>query len=87
MPEPLNKVLEPVSVLHLDMPNDELDAHLRNESYHSTFIRHGSVGAVEDTGVIGPIVWNMHKQRLQHGTYCLVLVFHLFYLSFRCECR
>lgn len=67
MPEPLNKVLEPVSVLHLDMPNDELDAHLKHETH---FIRHGSLGAVEDTGVIGPIVWNMHKQRLHHGRKC-----------------
>lgn len=71
MPEPLNKVLEPVSVLHLDMPDD--DGMLQHEikSLYSdsrpSLIRHGSIGAVEDPGVIGPLVWNMHCQRLQHG--------------------
>ncbi|RZB40172.1 uncharacterized protein BDFB_005771, partial [Asbolus verrucosus] len=71
MPEPLNKVLEPVSVLHLDMPDDEGPMHhepsrRRSDSKHS-LTRHGSIGTVEDPGVIGPVVWNMHCQRLQHG--------------------
>ncbi|XP_044254023.1 uncharacterized protein LOC123004699 isoform X2 [Tribolium madens] len=67
MPEPLNKVLEPVSVLHLDMPDD--DGLLRGERTDSRYglRRHGSFGAMEDPGVIGPVVWNMHCQRLQHG--------------------
>ena len=66
MPEPLNKVLEPVSVLHLDMPDDaDNDAHYGNSRY--ALARHGSIGTVEDPGVIGPVVWNMHCQRLQHG--------------------
>jgi hypothetical protein len=71
MPEPLNKVLEPVSVLHLDMPDDEGSAHRETDPYYPnskyTLTRHGSFGAVEDPGVIGPVVWNMHCQRLQHG--------------------
>lgn len=66
MPEPLNKVLEPVSVLHLDMPDD--DGLVRGEGGpRYTLTRHGSFGAVEDPGVIGPVVWNIHCQRLQHG--------------------
>lgn len=58
MPEPLAKVLEPVSVLHLDQMDDEEYRGLK---------RHGSLGTMEDPGVIGPVVWNMHQHRLQHG--------------------
>lgn len=60
MPEPLNKVLEPVSVLHLDMMDNE-------DLNRKGFIRHGSVDTMEDPGVIGPVVWKMHQKRLQHG--------------------
>lgn len=69
MPEPLNKVLEPVSVQNLDMPDEEEVDQGRSEGKHGKhgLMRHASVGAVEDPGVIGPIVWNMHCQRLQHG--------------------
>ncbi|KAJ8919345.1 hypothetical protein NQ315_003929 [Exocentrus adspersus] len=67
MPEPLNKVLEPVSVQNLDML-DEDQGHCRAEgTSKQNLMRHASVGAVEDPGVIGPIVWNIHCQRLQHG--------------------
>ncbi|XP_017772514.1 PREDICTED: uncharacterized protein LOC108559681 isoform X2 [Nicrophorus vespilloides] len=64
-PEPLSKVLEPVSVLHLDMTDDlpfEPD-----ESNYGMFARHTSVGTSEDPGVIGPVVWNMHCDRLKAG--------------------
>lgn len=64
MPEPLNKVLEPMSIHHLDLPEEEVDAHKVKKAM---LIRHGSVGTAEDPGVIGPIVWNMHRHRLQHG--------------------
>lgn len=68
MPEPLNKVLEPVSVLHLDMPEDEMGyAEGKCSGHSATLVRHGSLGAVQDPGVIGPVVWNIHDQRLQHG--------------------
>ncbi|XP_018563780.1 uncharacterized protein LOC108905425 isoform X2 [Anoplophora glabripennis] len=67
MPEPLNKVLEPVSVQNLDMPDEEEIERNRPDYRKQGLIRHGSVGAVEDPGVIGPIVWNMHCQRLHHG--------------------
>ncbi|CAG9768533.1 unnamed protein product [Ceutorhynchus assimilis] len=60
MPEPLARVLEPVSVTHLD--------HEDAEIYSRRLVRHGSVGTVEDPGVIGPIVWNVHCERLRHGT-------------------
>ncbi|XP_030766460.1 uncharacterized protein LOC115890385 [Sitophilus oryzae] len=67
MPEPLAKVLEPVSVTHLDMPNDEVE-YSNERRYGSEYmVRHGSVGTVEDPGVIGPAVWNMHCERLKHG--------------------
>lgn len=66
MPEPLNKVLEPVSVLHLDMM-DDIVYHETEEAPPRGFTRHGSVGTMEDPGIIGPVVWNMHRQRLQHG--------------------
>ncbi|CAH0560395.1 unnamed protein product [Brassicogethes aeneus] len=63
MPEPLNKVLEPVSVLHLDMPEDEHDSKYKP----SSLVRHGSLGTSEDPGIIGPVVWNLHCERMQHG--------------------
>lgn len=66
MPEPLNKMLEPVSVLHLDMMED-VAYHDSEEPNRMGLARHGSVGTMEDPGVIGPVVWNMHRQRLQHG--------------------
>nr|CAH7716866.1 unnamed protein product [Callosobruchus chinensis] len=65
MPEPLNRVLEPVSVLNLDIPEGETAYQVKRSEMG--LIRHGSAGAVEDPGVLGPIVWNMHCQRLQHG--------------------
>lgn len=67
MPEPLNKVLEPVSVLHLDMM-DDIVYHEGDEPLQKAFVRHGSVGTMEDPGVIGPVVWNLHRERLQHGS-------------------
>lgn len=68
MPEPLNRVLEPVSVLHLDMMDDD-------DLTRRVFVRHGSVGTMEDPGIIGPVVWNMHQQRLQHGKKPIFFVF------------
>lgn len=67
MPEPLNRVLEPVSVLHLDMMDDIAYQENDDMTKRRGFMRHGSVGTMEDPGVIGPVVWNMHQQRLQHG--------------------
>ncbi|KAH1019418.1 hypothetical protein HUJ04_009243 [Dendroctonus ponderosae] len=68
MPEPLNRVLEPVSVTHLDMPDDGRISARDDRKYGSeSLIRHGSIGTMEDPGVIGPIVWNRHCDRLKQG--------------------
>ncbi|XP_045479793.1 uncharacterized protein LOC123684544 isoform X2 [Harmonia axyridis] len=64
-PEPLNKVLEPVSMLHLDMPEDA-EIEIRHHPY-PTFARHGSVGTNADPGVIGPVVWDIHCKKMKHG--------------------
>lgn len=68
IPETLNKVLEPVSVLHLDMAEDFPDTcPIYNRPLSGKrFIRHGSMGC-EDPGVIGPVVWELHAKRLQNG--------------------
>lgn len=73
MPEPLIKVLEPMSIHHLDMTDEELESQrVKSGKYaKTTLVRHGSVGTSEDPGVIGPIVWSMHRQRLQHGKFSL----------------
>ncbi|XP_056636650.1 uncharacterized protein LOC130445148 [Diorhabda sublineata] len=67
IPEPLNKVLEPVSIHHLDIPDDDFKD--QDDEIYKKFglTRHGSLGAVEDPGVIGPIVWTMHKEKMNHG--------------------
>ncbi|XP_022903156.2 uncharacterized protein [Onthophagus taurus] len=59
IPEPLSKVLEPVSVLHLDLIDDQ------DQPDKNYFKRHGS--SCEDPGVIGPVVWSIHQQKIQHG--------------------
>lgn len=73
LPEPLSKVLKPMSIHHLDMPDDDVDVHRAKDDTlrKSSLVRHGSVGTSEDPGVIGPVVWNMHCQRLHHGKYIL----------------
>lgn len=76
MPEPLNRVLEPVSVLHLDMMDDVVYEE-SDDLYRRGFIRHGSLDTMEDPGVIGPVVWNIHRQRLEHGKYHSNLNFSL----------
>ncbi|CAG9864711.1 unnamed protein product [Phyllotreta striolata] len=69
IPEPLSKVLEPVSVHHLDLPDDEMrnDVNRREIYKRLGLVRHGSLGAGEDPGVLGPVVWSIHKNRMQHG--------------------
>ncbi|KAF5305934.1 hypothetical protein FQR65_LT07545 [Abscondita terminalis] len=65
-PEPLNKVLEPVSVLHLDI-EDENNESESARKWSGVLTRHGSLSIVEDPGVIGPVVWSEHCKRLQRG--------------------
>ncbi|XP_066146988.1 uncharacterized protein [Euwallacea fornicatus] len=66
MPEPLNRVLEPVSVTNLDMP-DGSEPSTKGYKKSDSFIRHGSVDTMGDPGIIGPVVWKMHSERLKHG--------------------
>ncbi|KAK4887701.1 hypothetical protein RN001_003972 [Aquatica leii] len=65
-PEPLNKVLEPVSVLHLDVDDDNCEQDF-GRRLSGILTRHGSLSVVEDPGVIGPVVWSEHCKRLQRG--------------------
>lgn len=77
IPEPLNKVLEPVSVLHLDLADDgtvDEGDFINIHQGRPNLIRHGSMGTEEDPGVIGPVVWNMHRQRLQHGKKIIITI-------------
>lgn len=61
IPEPLSRVLEPVSIRHLD------GAITPIESPRKLLTRHGSMQDAEDPGVIGPLVWNQHCQKIQQG--------------------
>lgn len=81
VPEPLSRVLEPVSVTHFDHSDadydtlknyrmmdsrldlDEMDEDLEREA------RTQSDGA--DPGVVGPVVWEMHKKGFDLSTNSL----------------
>lgn len=80
----MNKVLEPVSVLHLDMSDDVIDNALPDNSVRKDIglLRHGSMGAGEDPGVIGPVVWHMHRERLQHGISFSYLITKILDITF-----
>ncbi|XP_041969195.1 uncharacterized protein LOC121726043 [Aricia agestis] len=61
--EPLSKILEPVSVKHLDVESgseDRIAVPRRQQA--AQLVRLGSAAA--DPGVIGPRVWDLHCQRL-----------------------
>lgn len=83
MPESLAKVLEPVSVTHLDHSDPDYDTLNKNYrisasqksieiddgedvEFDEKFSRTQSDGA--DPGVLGPIVWEMHKKELTAKT-------------------
>lgn len=82
VPEPLSRVLEPLSVMHLDHSDEGVDtggagrmpriieATYKRELDHSVqhpndvqLYRSQSDGA--DPGVIGPVVWEIHKKQLE----------------------
>lgn len=82
--EPLSKVLEPISVRHLDMdssgestkeprtepltktPQDRKNQDtVPRRQMSSQLVRLGSIG--KDPGVIGPLVWDLHCQRIKDG--------------------
>lgn len=60
IPEPLARVLEPVSVRHLDSEGGGVIVEPVRR-----LTRHGSMEG-EDPGVIGPLVWDVHCHRVQH---------------------
>jgi hypothetical protein len=68
--EPLSRILEPVSVRHLDVdtpvstPRKARDVVPRRQM-PSQLVRLGSID--RDPGVIGPLVWDLHCQRIKDG--------------------
>lgn len=78
--EPLSKILEPVSVRHLDIdtPQSSPKTKPRQTSQGQTsvvprrqmpsqLVRLGSID--KDPGVIGPLVWDLHCQRIKDGKF------------------
>ncbi|XP_046971073.1 uncharacterized protein LOC124538115 [Vanessa cardui] len=72
MVEPLSKILEPVSVRHLDIdspPSSPKQTRLSQANVvprrqmPSQLVRLGSID--KDPGVIGPLVWDLHCQRIK----------------------
>ncbi|CAH2055710.1 unnamed protein product, partial [Iphiclides podalirius] len=71
--EPLSRILEPVSVRHLDVetppPTPKAHAHAQRgegaprRQMASQLVRLGSID--KDPGVIGPLVWDLHCQRIK----------------------
>lgn len=85
--EPLSRILEPVSVRHLDIdspttspkrgkqdPGKDKDVVPRRQMA-SQLVRLGSID--KDPGVIGPLVWDLHCQRIKDGKKELIFVFSL----------
>lgn len=81
VPEPLNRILEPVSVTHLDHSDADYDTlkHYRMmdsqkslddlDDFDDRDARTQSDGG--DPGFVGPIVWEMHKKGLDVSTNSL----------------
>lgn len=87
--EPLSRVLEPISVRHLDLdspinspkgkPKQELPKvkssqdrgqgtdsdMIPRRQMSSQLVRLGSID--KDPGVVGPLVWDLHCQRIRDG--------------------
>ncbi|XP_015593385.1 uncharacterized protein LOC107266895 isoform X2 [Cephus cinctus] len=68
--EPLSRVLEPVVVRHLDMEFDSPEpirkGHLNSKSNDQFLTRTPS--AAKDPGVVGPIVWDLRRQKAIEDT-------------------
>ncbi|XP_045487551.1 uncharacterized protein LOC110994036 [Pieris rapae] len=69
--EPLSRILEPISVRHLDIdspipsPKGLKDTVPRRQM-PSQLVRLGSID--KDPGVIGPLVWDLHCQRIKDAS-------------------
>ncbi|XP_015509757.2 uncharacterized protein LOC107216933 isoform X1 [Neodiprion lecontei] len=71
--EPLSRVLEPVVVRHLDMEFDSPEMQRKNDDFErgdneTYLIRSSSV--MNDPGVVGPIVWDLRRQKAVEETTC-----------------
>lgn len=75
--EPLSKILEPISVRHLDLdstsstPKKSKNVVPRRQM-PSQLVRLGSID--KDPGVIGPLVWDLHCQRIKDSQYTLLVL-------------
>ncbi|XP_044578368.1 uncharacterized protein LOC123261003 isoform X1 [Cotesia glomerata] len=65
--EPLSRILEPVVVRHLDMEFETPEMTRRENGFINKKLGDESLGrtrsAVKDPGVVGPIVWDLRRQR------------------------
>ncbi|XP_046748094.1 uncharacterized protein LOC124412347 isoform X2 [Diprion similis] len=71
--EPLSRVLEPVVVRHLDMEFDSPEMQRKNDDFErgdngTYLIRSSSV--MNDPGVVGPIVWDLRRQKAVEDFPC-----------------
>ncbi|KAG6440293.1 hypothetical protein O3G_MSEX001252 [Manduca sexta] len=74
--EPLSRILEPVSVRHLDIDSPVSSPKAREQARSkdvvprrqmaSQLVRLGSID--KDPGVIGPLVWDLHCQRIKDAS-------------------
>ncbi|CAG4976408.1 unnamed protein product [Colias eurytheme] len=71
--EPLSRILEPVSVRHLDVDSPISSPRARQgqdtvprRQMPSQLVRLGSID--KDPGVIGPLVWDLHCQRIKDAS-------------------
>ncbi|XP_028169790.1 uncharacterized protein LOC114359550 isoform X2 [Ostrinia furnacalis] len=77
--EPLSRILEPVSVRHLDIDSpwsspkqktdrtqDKTKDVVQRRQMPSQLVRLGSID--KDPGVIGPLVWDLHCQRIKDAS-------------------
>ncbi|KAJ8728707.1 hypothetical protein PYW07_006403 [Mythimna separata] len=75
--EPLSRILEPVSVRHLDIdsppstpkkskPDPKAKDVVPRRQMASQLVRLGSID--KDPGVIGPLVWDLHCQRIKDAS-------------------
>lgn len=103
VPEPLSRVLEPLSVMHLDHSDEGVESATGGgatgrmpriiEATYKRELDHSSVGMAQedgqlfrsqsdgaDPGVIGPVVWEIHKkEQEQRGRYFLLIFFDISY--------
>lgn len=82
VPEPLSRVLEPLSVMHFDQSDDGAVAGLRRARIVDTIGKGTTIADIEqrtdgqlyrsqsdgaDPGVIGPVVWEIHKKQIDQN--------------------